>query len=732
MDGRCKWQGYFLKALGFYLLFWVGDALIDAFFCEDSFLQELLNADRRELVMRSTTSGLLSLLLLAISVLYERRHRAEAALRRSDEFSRIFFEAAVDAICVIETAGLTITGANGIFLARYGLDGGEARGVKFPDLVASRGLPEEVLARLRESAASGIPAIHEISYQGDDGQTIYEEVSSHPIGDPRRGIDRVLHVARDITVRRHSESQVKESEARYRAIFENTGTAMAIVRLDGVLHMVNRGFEAVTGIGRQELEGTVPLLQIVGERDRDSMRERIERLRESGVLQQGFELQTVDSAGVTWEMAGNWAVIADTDQAVLSLVDIGRQKRVEEALRESRATLAVAQRIASLGNWDWDLTTDLLVWSEEMYRIFAVDPDLFSPTHEWVLQAVHPEDRETVIRSVNDAIYNNKPYSLDYRIVLAGGAVRTLAARGEVTYDANGTPLRMVGTNQDVSWRNEAELALRSSEEKFSKAFHASPDAIVITRAEDGAYIDVNEAFLLNTGYTRDEVLGRNATEIRVWADPDDRMAMLRLLNQHGQVRNLDVRFRMKSGEIRELLWSADVIEYRGEACLIAVSRDVTDQRQLEKELLESDARLCMKHEELRKLFRQMEGIRREWEETMDCIGDMFVLADQSGNIRRFNRALEQFTGKLHREIVGRPCLSFLEEHGLQKHLESPGVELFHEQSGRWLALKRYAFQAPELDGVVREVVIINDGSHPGLRPAEATAACASGSRATH
>jgi PAS domain S-box-containing protein len=111
-----------------------------------------------------------------------------------------------------------------------------------------------------------------------------------------------------------------------------------------------------------------------------------------------------------------------------------------------------------------------------------------------------------------------------------------------------------------------------------------------------------------------------------------------------------------------------------------------------------------------------MEGIRREWEETMDCISDMFILADQWGRIRRFNRAVETFTGKAHRDIVGRECFAFLEEAGLKAHLQTPGVEQFHEASGKWLVLKRYAFPTAEVDGSTREVVIINDNTGMGRR----------------
>ena len=704
------WRRQLPIVLGCLALFWLADGLIDALFPGDPLSRLLPALDRRQWSRIFSTA--LCLLVLVLCALSARRKRGTEL---SEQLSRIVFESAGAALCLIETQGRAIREANGSFLARYGLSQRDAVGRNFSELVGHL-LPEEVQLQLEQSIASGNSASQEISYLGSDGQRIYEEVSDHPMGHPRRGVARVLHVTRDLTALRRSEAALRESEARCRAIFETTGTAMAIIRPDGVLHRVNRDFAALTGHGVQELEGTLPLSAWLSDHDRQVTLPLLLAAGED--VLQGFELQTPDRLGNARTLAGNWAAIAGTKLWVLSLWDVGAQKRAEEALRESRATLAVVQRIARLGNWEWDLTADALSWSEEMYRIFEVEPGQFNPTHDWVLQAIHPEDRERVVQSVNAAIYHKKGYHLDYRILLPGGVVRTISARGEVTYDARGNPLRMVGTNQDVTWRDEAEQALRHSEAKFSKAFHGSPDSIAITRAEDGTYIDVNDAFLDHTGYARDEVIGKNAAQMKLWSDPEARMEMLRLLNRYGRVRNLEVRFRMKSGEIRELLWSADVMEYQGEACLIAISRDVTDQRHLEKELLESDARLFMKHEELVKLFQQMEGIRREWEETMDCLSDIFIVADESGKVRRFNRALETFTGKAHREIVGREFRPFLREHGLEAHLLAPGTELLHERSGKWFVLKRYAFQSAELDGLTREVVIINDTSSLGLRPA--------------
>lgn len=140
----------------------------------------------------------------------------------------------------------------------------------------------------------------------------------------------------------------------------------------------------------------------------------------------------------------------------------------------------------------------------------------------------------------------------------------------------------------EIADRQRAQEALRQSEEKFSRAFRSSPDSIAITTLEEGRYIDVNDGFLLATGYSREEVIGRTARDLNVWSDPAVRGLMVGLLREHGQIRDFEFHFQTKSGETRIGLRSAELIELNGETCIIGITRDITNRVRLEEQLRQS------------------------------------------------------------------------------------------------------------------------------------------------
>jgi PAS domain S-box-containing protein len=131
----------------------------------------------------------------------------------------------------------------------------------------------------------------------------------------------------------------------------------------------------------------------------------------------------------------------------------------------------------------------------------------------------------------------------------------------------------------------ERTAALRQSEEKFSKAFSASPYPIAIFRRSDKQVMEVNESYLFHTEYSLNEVVGQNITKLQLWTNPQDPVQIAELLGTQGYVRNLEINYRRKAGKIGTALLSAELVELNGEPCILAVHNDITHLKQAEQEL---------------------------------------------------------------------------------------------------------------------------------------------------
>ncbi|RLB85049.1 MAG: hypothetical protein DRH15_03960 [Deltaproteobacteria bacterium] len=202
-------------------------------------------------------------------------------------------------------------------------------------------------------------------------------------------------------------------------------------------------------------------------------------------------------------------------------------------------------------------------------------------------QIVHPDDWEMVKTKATKMLKGLESSPYIFRTVHKSGDIRWVIERVcSISYKGQRATL---GYFMDTTEHERAKEALRISEEKFTKAFRSSPEWFVITTLEDGFYVDVNDAFLQTTGYNRDEVIGKTSKELGIWVDPRQRDEITRILKKTGVVRNMEVQFRMKSGEIRQVLWSAEVIDYGGEKCLLAVTRDITPLKQAEEERIQRE-----------------------------------------------------------------------------------------------------------------------------------------------
>nr|WP_317264342.1 MASE1 domain-containing protein [Arthrospira sp. SH-MAG29] len=255
---------------------------------------------------------------------------------------------------------------------------------------------------------------------------------------------------------------------------------------------------------------------------------------------------------------------------------VEERQTVEASLRSGEASLATAQRIAKLGHWELDIRRLTCSWSDQLYRIFGVNPDQVTPSIDSFMQYIHPLDRLRVETAISQAISEQIPYSIDYRIARPDGQERFVVEQAIVT------TTHITSTVQDITERKRAEMALRASEERFSRVFKASPIGISITTAEEGRFVDVNDSFLQQLGWSREQVIDRTFEDLQMW-DADQINPIFQRLTNGDRLSNLTVEVRHKSGAIRDWLIAIEPIQLENTPCLLTLASDITEHKQAEE-----------------------------------------------------------------------------------------------------------------------------------------------------
>lgn len=193
----------------------------------------------------------------------------------------------------------------------------------------------------------------------------------------------------------------------------------------------------------------------------------------------------------------------------------------ERALTETTRQLEQAQAIAQLGNWSFGIKDQHTTWSKQMYAMFHLDPNAFEPSFDTFLARVHRDDRAMVDAALQAALTTGAPHQLEHRVVLPGGQVKWLSQRGQTELDADGQPIRLVGTVQDITARKLAEAELTHSHDLLKNVMESIPMR-VFWKGTDLRYLGCNIAFAYDAGKTSPaEVIGRSDHELG-WAAQAD------------------------------------------------------------------------------------------------------------------------------------------------------------------------------------------------------------------
>ncbi len=416
--------------------------------------------------------------------------------------------------------------------------------------------------------------------------------------------ERTAALENEIAQRRKIEKVLRESEERFRSVMDNMSEGLLIFDAEGNFTYQNPASLRIHGFGMPE----------AGHVEKENLPATWKGLDENGhpipfedwpvfrVLRgEHFQNQILHviriETGKEFFGSYNGCPIFDADGRLtfgfITIREITEQRNIEKALRESEIHLARAQEIAHLGSWAWDIATDHLHWSDETYRLFGLQPGEFVPRNEDFLSFVHPGDRSRVEQSIQDALTHG-PYNLDFRIIKKGGEERYVHSQAQTIFSKDGLPIKMEGTVQDITERKRAEQTLQKRERLLQDVIDGSTSPVFL-KDIDGKFITINKSLERMLGMSREEITGKTDYDIapREVADywrTHDKAAMA-----NAQAIQIEEAADLPDGHHIFLANKFPLVDADGQVYGVgAISHDITDRKQTERKLIDSEEKFRM------------------------------------------------------------------------------------------------------------------------------------------
>ena len=251
-------------------------------------------------------------------------------------------------------------------------------------------------------------------------------------------------------------------------------------------------------------------------------------------------------------------------------------------LEAIRLELHQAQAVAKVGSWVYELESDTMRLSSETCRIFGL-PEGTIGSAESYLRLTLKEDRQAASLAWQAALQSGS-FDHEHRI-RAGKSVRWIRQKADFLPATDGQVIRAVGISQDITERKLSDLAARQSANRFATAFRSSPVASSIATIEDGRFIEANDNFERDFGWTQTDLIGKTSLEVGLWPDPAMRAAWVDVLRETGRVIDYETVWLHKNGARRDVSISGEIIDIDGQTCILVYGTDITQRKEAQEQI---------------------------------------------------------------------------------------------------------------------------------------------------
>jgi len=326
---------------------------------------------------------------------------------------------------------------------------------------------------------------------GDKGEIRHIQAEVFLEKDKDGKVKKLNGLIRDITADKEAEQRIKESEQKYHGLFEKSPIPLIVFERSTLRILdVNEAATEAYGYARE-----VFLTMFISDICADETRGSFDELRQS--IEEGFTDKSVwrhrrrDGGIIYMEVSLNNILFGNKHAGLFLCNDVTEKRATEDILRHNEAQLIATQRISRIGSWEVDLrggvglVSDKIKWTDEMYRIFGLEPGSVQLTAAYFQSLIHADDRDMIEKALEDTLRRKKDLKVEFRIVLPDGSIRIVSEIGEVVYDAaSGQAIKITGTAQDVTERRKAEDQLRTSEANLRSIFDNTETAYVLLDTE--------------------------------------------------------------------------------------------------------------------------------------------------------------------------------------------------------------------------------------------------------